>query len=92
MAKEAKVTLDGTEFTVPALNIGRLERVSAVISNGAGSNGAFEILKIALEKASPAPDLDTLAPTLDEVAAAVKAILVLSGLQKPDENPPVAAA
>jgi hypothetical protein len=91
MARTAKVTLDETEFSVPALNIGQLERVSAVISAGRGSSGAFEILKIALERAAPKPDFEALAPTLDEVAAAVKAVLVLSGLQKPDENPPRAA-
>lgn len=90
MAREAKVTLDGVDYTVPALNIGQLQEVSAVITGGAAAVGGFDILKIALRRATPKADLETIAPTMDEVGAFVQEVLKLSGLQKPDANPPVA--
>ena len=90
MAREAKCTLDGVEYTVPALNIGQLQEVAASIASGAASTGGFEVIKIALRRASPKADLEQIAPTMDEIGAFVKSVLNLSGLQKPDENPPVA--
>ena len=88
---EIKIGLGGTEYTVPALNLGQLERVSVLAIEGSVGSG-FAMLKIALERALPKPDFEQMAPTIDEVGNAVQAILKLSGLQKPDANPPVAAS
>lgn len=88
MPREIKVTLGETEFTVPALNIAQLQDISEIIAAGVPTTSAgFTILKVAMKRATPAPDWDSLGPTLDEISDAVQTILKLSGLQKPDANP-----
>jgi hypothetical protein len=91
MRREISIVLDGETYRVPALNIGQLQEVGQILSsasNGAATSGSFEVLKVALRRVDPKPDLETLCPTYDEVGAAVRSILAMSGLQKPDENPP----
>lgn len=90
MSKSVKITLGEISFDVPALNIGQLQDVSEVISKATSGAAGFDIIKIALKRADPKPDYETLAPTIDEIGAGVQAVLKLSGLQKPDGNPPVA--
>ena len=93
MPKEAKVTLDGTEYTIPALNIGQLEDVSAIFGEAApSSKSGIAILRIAMQRAEPKPDMEKLAPTFAEVGEVVQAVLKLSGLQQPDANPQPEAA
>ena len=89
MARSVTVQLDGIPFVVPALNIAQLQDVAEAISGTAPAITGFGILKIAMRRATPAPDWDTLAPGLDEIGEAVQAILKMSGLQKP-ENPTLA--
>ena len=87
MAREATITLDGTEFVVPALNIAQLQEVAEIINAGNAATSGFSILKIAMRRATPSPDFEILGPTLDEIATAVEKMLKLSGLQKPDSDP-----
>jgi hypothetical protein len=86
--RDIAIVLDGETFRVPALNIGQLELVTEAF-DGPRSKIPFAIVRIALERATPAADLKKIAPTMDEVADAVKVILTAAGLQKSDENPPV---
>ena len=89
MPKEARVTLDGNEYVIPALNLGQLEDIAKVITaTGAGTSGGLEILRIALRRATPKPDFETFAPTFTQIGDVVKSVLELSGLQEPDKNPP----
>ncbi len=84
MAKTVRIELGGQTYDVPQLNIGQLERVTDMLT-GAGSATAkagFGVLRIAMERATPKVELDELAGTTEEIAAAVTAILDLSGLKK----------
>ena len=87
MPREAKFTLDGVEYTTPALNVGQLELVTEAF-DGSRTKVPFAVLRIAMTRAIPKVDLDTVAPSMDEVATAVQAILETAGLQKGDANPP----
>lgn len=86
MARESKVTLDGVLYTVPALNIGQLEKVTEAFELPRGKV-PYAILRIALERSDPKADLEKLSPTVEEVADAIKDILRVAGLQDKDENP-----
>lgn len=74
------VHLGDHHYTIPALNIGQLEQVTDALL-GPPTKAAFAILKVALQRASPTPDLATLAPQRDQVALAVREILALSGFE-----------
>ena len=87
MAREAKCTLDGVEYTVPALNIGQLEQVTEAF-DGPRTKIPFAVLRIAMHRASPKIDLANASPSMDELATAVQAILETAGLQKGEANPP----
>lgn len=87
MPRNCSIRLDETEFTVPALNIAQLQNVAEIIASDSPSKGSFSILKVAMERATPTADWTALAPTLDEIADAIAAILKMSGLQKPEANP-----
>jgi len=81
-ARTATITLDGTPYTVHAFNIGELERITQ------SGNNAWAVLRIAMERADPKPiNVETIAPTLDEVKTAFEVLLTLAGLQKPEGNP-----
>lgn len=88
MTRSVKVTLDGIEFEVPAMNVGQLEDVAETTAGATVGNVGLKILRIAMRRSTPKPDFETLAPTVDECGNAVRAIMELSGLQKPDANPP----
>lgn len=92
MSKSLKVTLDEIEFEIPALNLGQLQEVSEAIQNKSQATLGLSILKIALQRAKPTPNLEDLSPTLAECGTVVEQIMTLSGLQKPDANPPSGAA
>lgn len=93
------VSLDGVEYTVKALNIGQLEKVTDLFTSPKTSQIPFGILRIALETAEPRVlDVNLLTPKLEEVTIAVTAILEMSGMeQKPVQGeisplPPQAGA
>ena len=88
MPRSVKIGIDGIEFEVPALNIDQLQRVARAIQAG-GSDSGFDVLRIALERATPKPDLQSLAPDILTMGKQVREILTMSGLQQPDANPPV---
>jgi len=87
MAKVVNITLDGQDFVVPALNIGQLESLTAAFE-GPKSAIPFSVLRIAMARSTPQTDIANMTPTMDEVSAAVHAILETAGLQKADANPP----
>lgn len=89
MSKDAAIILDGVTYMVPPLNIGQLEDVSEAFEGPRTTKIPFAILRIALSRATPKADLDAICPTMDEIAEAVRMILLGAGLQKPDANPPV---
>ena len=90
--KTATITLAGEKYVVPALNVGQIERFMDVIGNGTGAARgrlAMALLRIAVERAEPQIEaFDNLEPSLPEIQAAGEVISELSGLQKPDANPP----
>jgi hypothetical protein len=86
MARTAKITLDGVDYTIRAFNIGELE-----IIQRAGSD-AWTVLKTALGRADPKVDHpDLIEPTPEELKVAFETIMTLAGLQKPDASPPAGA-
>ena len=95
MARTAVIKLGGVDYTVHAFNMGELRRV-ATIFNKAKANGggegvevAFDVLRIAFERAEPKADVETVEPeSFDEVISASRTLLELAGLQKTEENPP----
>ena len=91
MARTAKITLDGAEYVVHALNIDQLERASEAF-NAPSTSVAFKVLRIAMERAEPKPNgsLESIEPTFEEINEAFRVIAELSGIKT--ENPPVAAA
>jgi hypothetical protein len=93
------VTLGGTDYKVPMLNIGQLEELTDVFL-GPAQKAGFGVLKIALSRADPAVETEkfsAIAATRKEIKAAVDAIMELSGFEvetdkrpngKSPENPP----
>jgi hypothetical protein len=92
MAKTSAVTLGGTEYQVPQMNIGQLERVTDLFAAG-GTRIGFGVLRIAMERATPpVPDASAIEATTEEISAAVKDILTMSGLQPKEPAPGEAPA
>jgi len=88
--KTAVITLEGEQYTVHALNVGQIERFMDEL-DGSKPRGkiAMTMLRMAMERAEPkVENFDDLEPTLPEITAAGEIIAELSGLQKPDANPP----
>lgn len=89
MAKSVKVSLGGTDYDIPMMDIDQLERVTDAIS--AGAKG-FAILRIGLEQADPPiPDPNKVRAKADEVRDAVRKILEISGFRSEDPAPGEAA-
>lgn len=79
MPKSVTVILAGDPYEVPHLNIGQLQEITE--SDGK----SFAVLRIAMRRAKPKiVDLDAIEAEPDEVAAAVKGILIASGLKGPN--------
>ncbi len=81
--RTAKITLDGEEFVIHAFKIGELEQLTEIFSSKAsGTSMSLMVLRLALLRAEPpVTDFDNMEPTLDEIAAASKAVLELAGLK-----------
>src|SRR5690242_4270296 len=95
MPRTATFLLGEVEYTVPALNIDQLERVTELyaaidmVDRKAVSRLPFQIVNIALERCIVPNPVGVVSPSsLDEVRDAMSKIAVLSGLQQPDANPP----
>ena len=87
MGKTATITLGGTDYVVHPFNIGELEQVSDLLS-GPPQKIPFAVLRLALRRAEPSvPNPDSIEASPDEIGAAAKALLVLSGLQQPEGAP-----
>jgi hypothetical protein len=97
MPKTVEVELGETKYQVPRLNIDQLERVTDLFQSGQAKTG-FGVLRIACERAEPKiAKFEDLDPTTDQIAAAVGAVLVLSGMKKAEgasagEEKPAAAS
>lgn len=79
MSRTAQITLEGVGYTVHALNIGQLERVSQAFE-APRTTVAFAVLRIAMERAEPRPDLNNIEPTMDEISAAFTKVIELAGI------------
>jgi hypothetical protein len=84
MSKTVTVSLGGTDYIVPMLNVGQLGRIQDLPTNMAG----FGTLKIALERADPkVENFETIEATRIEIKKAIAGILHLSGFDAPTGNP-----
>lgn len=82
MGRTATITLDGKEYLVHAFNMRELQEVGEIIGNGSAHIvSGMKILEIALRRAEPKVDLDTLEPKMPELNAAIPEILKLSGIE-----------
>lgn len=86
------ITLGGDTYTIHALTIDELERVTDILREFAGTNKlAFQILRIALERAEPkVENAGAIELTMPELLEASKTILELAGVPQNragDENP-----
>lgn len=91
MARTAKITLDGVDYTIHAFNVKELREVTRILGNGNdAADKGYDILAIAMRRAEPPVELEDLEPKIPEVTAATNVILELAGIEiKPD---PQAAA
>ncbi len=94
--RTATITLDGDEYTIHAFKIGELEQLTEIFSSKAsGTSMSLMVLRLALLRAEPpVTDFDNMEPTLDEIAAASKAVLELAGVKASEnpQHPPIPAA
>lgn len=90
--KTVTVTLGGDAYEVPRLNIGQLEEVSDLLSQDVSDGRrSLAILRIALRRATPkVDDVGEIEMDLNDMSAAVLAVLELAGL-KQDAGPTPAA-
>lgn len=94
MSSTITVTLGGIEYVVPKLLVGQL-RAIAKLFDGPASEISYEVLGIALKRATPAvEDINLVEAGLDDIAPARDAILIFGGFKKGDaaENPTAPAA
>jgi hypothetical protein len=79
--RNVTVTLGDRKYAVPLLNIGQIELLVDLFE-GPRHRIVFGVLRVAMTRAEPRPaDVDAIEATMDEVSAAVTAILECSGLQ-----------
>jgi hypothetical protein len=84
--KHLKVHLGETEYTIPELDIGQLEDVTAVFE-GPLRKVAYSTLAIALQRATPpVADIRALQARHDQVMHAANEILIFSGFKKRDAD------
>lgn len=78
----ARITLGATEYEIHRFNIGELERITDMMAAGGAAKVGFNVIRISLERASPpVTDPNAIEATQDQIAAAVKTILELSGMK-----------
>ena len=82
MAKSINVSLGGTGYKVPMLDIGQLEEVGEILEKESSPiKRTFAVLRVAMRRSDPSvPDVGTLEADGREVKAAVEQVLELSGL------------
>lgn len=91
MAKTVQITLGGTEYTVPRLNIGELEELTEIVTSTPATKLAFQVLGIALRRAKPSlpEDIKSIETDGHEIKEALSRIMILAGMKDPDSaNPP----
>lgn len=86
MADPIDITLGGTAYKVPPLNIGQIRKIANVVSKVDGAEAGFQILEIAVSRAEPkVENLDAIeGATLDEITAAAQKIMAASGFRPPE--------
>ncbi|HZT87382.1 MAG TPA: hypothetical protein VFA12_05385 [Stellaceae bacterium] len=94
------ISLGGTNYAVPPLRLGQLRLLLDALDEMAGKSGgalveaAAKIIHAGLLQANPQLTLDDvlgLTATIDEVNAAVAAVIRVAGLKPAGEAAPVAA-
>jgi hypothetical protein len=81
-SKQLKVTINEVEYTIPALNVGQLESVAEIISGPPSNTAGLYILKVALKRAQPSPDMETFSPSFEQIGKIVQDVLAMSGLEQ----------
>jgi len=93
------IALGGTNYAIPPLRLGQLRLLLDALEEMAGKSGgalveaAAKVIHAGLAQASPQLTIDevlAMPATIDEVNAAVAAILRVAGLKPAGEAPPVA--
>jgi hypothetical protein len=96
-----KITLGSREFAIEPLKLGQLRGLLDALDDLSGKTGgavidaAARVIQAGLARAMPELTLDAvleLEATMDEVTAAVAAILGAAGLSRPEGGPPGEAA
>jgi hypothetical protein len=100
MSRET-ITLGGTNYAVPPLRLGQLRLLLDALEEMAGKSGgglveaAAKVIQAGLVQSNPGLTVDdvmALPATIDDVNAAVAAIIRVAGLKSAGEAPPVATA
>lgn len=95
MPATAKITLGGDEYTLHMFTLGQIERVTELMDDESvtPTKRSFTLIPIVLECVEPVvPDAKALRATVEEISAAIRAAMRLSGLAEEPANPPPAAA
>ncbi len=87
MPDTIKVSLGGTDYVVPKLNIGQLREITKLFA-AAKDDISFEIVAVALRRAEPkVADINEVVADIDDVGKAVQDVLVFSGFKKETAGP-----
>lgn len=94
MARHTEITLDGETYKVPTLTIDQLERLAEVQGGldpkaPAVSNAkvAFDMFKVIVEEMEPKVE-GKIRASMDEVTAAINAVMGGAGVINASGNPP----
>ncbi len=92
MGTTARITLGGVAHTLRQLNIGQIERVTELFdADLAPVKRSFALIPIVLECVEPpVADAKSVRASVDEIAAAIRTALRISGLAAEEDapNPP----
>lgn len=91
MSKVLKITLGGTKYEVPKLNVGQVREVTRLFRNEEKAEISFDVLKIAFARVDGIDDFEAIEAGLDEISEAAAEILLHAGFKKDEgKNPPKA--
>lgn len=83
-----EVSLDGVVYTLHPFNLGELEQIGRLQDGRPANEVGFAIFKLALKRASPPiPDPDAVEAEPAEFKAAIRTVMMETGLADPDAKP-----